>query len=73
MLLQVEDLEILYGRVPAVRDLSFCVGEGEIVCFIGPNGAGKSTFIGCLYGSVDRSGGDLRVFGLDPAREARRI
>jgi lipooligosaccharide transport system ATP-binding protein len=38
-----------------------------------PNGAGKSTFIGCLYGSVDRSGGDLRVFGFDPARNARPI
>jgi lipooligosaccharide transport system ATP-binding protein len=40
---------------------------------LGPNGAGKSTFIGCLYGSIDRSGGDLRVFGLDPARDARCI
>jgi lipooligosaccharide transport system ATP-binding protein len=43
------------------------------VGLLGPNGAGKSTFIGCLYGSVDRSGGDLRVFGFDPARDARRI
>jgi lipooligosaccharide transport system ATP-binding protein len=43
------------------------------VGLLGPNGAGKSTFIGCLYGAVDRTGGDLRVFGLDPNQDARRI
>jgi len=40
---------------------------------LGPNGAGKSTFIGCLHGSVLRSGGNLEVFGLDPMSDARRI
>jgi lipooligosaccharide transport system ATP-binding protein len=37
------------------------------------NGAGKSTFIGCLYGVVLRTGGQLEVFGQDPARDARAI
>jgi lipooligosaccharide transport system ATP-binding protein len=57
----------------ALKELSLAVQSGQCVGLLGPNGAGKSTFIGCLYGSVERSGGDLRVFGFDPARDARRI
>src|ERR1700676_257097 len=62
-----------FGEFVALKDLSLAVQSGQCVGLLGPNGAGKSTFIGCLHGSVDRSGGDLRVFGLDPARDARRI
>ena len=62
-----------FGDFVALKDLSLRVQSGQCVGLLGPNGAGKSTFIGCLYGSVDRSGGDLRVFGFDPARDARRI
>jgi lipooligosaccharide transport system ATP-binding protein len=62
-----------FGNFVALNDLSLRVHSGQCVGLLGPNGAGKSTFIGCLYGSVDRSGGDLRVFGFDPARNARPI
>jgi lipooligosaccharide transport system ATP-binding protein len=62
-----------FGDFLALNELSMTVRSGQCVGLLGPNGAGKSTFIGCLYGSVDRSGGDLRVFGFDPARDARRI
>jgi lipooligosaccharide transport system ATP-binding protein len=62
-----------FGDFVALNQLSLAVHPGRCVGLLGPNGAGKSTFIGCLYGSVDRSGGDLRVFGLDPVRDARRI
>ena len=62
-----------FGDFVALEGLSLTVHSGQCVGLLGPNGAGKSTFIGCLYGSVERSGGDLRVFGLDPARDARRI
>jgi branched-chain amino acid transport system ATP-binding protein len=60
MLLQVDDVEIRYGRVPAVRDVSFCVGEGEIVCFIGPNGAGKSTTMLAVAGVLRPAKGSIR-------------
>jgi lipooligosaccharide transport system ATP-binding protein len=43
------------------------------VGLLGPNGAGKSTFIGAVYGVVERSGGALTVFGLDPRTHAREI
>jgi lipooligosaccharide transport system ATP-binding protein len=62
-----------FGDVVALEALSLAVHSGQCIGLLGPNGAGKSTFIGCLYGSVVRSGGDLRVFGFDPARDARRI
>ena len=61
------------GDLVALEALSLAVHSGQCIGLLGPNGAGKSTFIGCLYGSVVRSGGDLRVFGFDPARDARQI
>ena len=61
-----------FGDFVAIQELDLDVQAGECVGLLGPNGAGKSTFIGCLYGVVLRSGGDLEVFGHDPAIEPRR-
>jgi viologen exporter family transport system ATP-binding protein len=55
--------------VKAVDDLSFGVGEGEVVGYLGPNGAGKSTTIKMLTGILTPSGGAVRVAGLDPVRQ----
>jgi branched-chain amino acid transport system ATP-binding protein len=60
MLLQVDDLEIRYGRVPAIRDISFSVDTGEIVCFVGPNGAGKSTTMLAVAGVLHPAKGGIR-------------
>lgn len=62
-----------FGDFTALQGLDLEVRAGECVGLLGPNGAGKSTFIGCLYGVVLRSGGDLEVFGHDPAKEPRKI
>lgn len=62
-----------FGDFAALQELDLEVRAGECVGLLGPNGAGKSTFIGCLYGVVMRSGGDLEVFGHDPAKAARPI
>jgi branched-chain amino acid transport system ATP-binding protein len=61
--LRIEDLEVRYGAVPAVRDLSLQVGEGEIVGLIGPNGAGKSTTLLAVVGLVQARRGDIRLGG----------
>ena len=66
-------VEKRFGDVPALLGFDLDVGRGECVGLLGPNGAGKSTFIGCLYGVVRRSQGDLAVFGLDPSRDSRAI
>jgi branched-chain amino acid transport system ATP-binding protein len=62
-LLEVEALEVRYGAVPAVRDLSLEVGEGEIVGLIGPNGAGKTTTLLAIMGGLPVASGDLRLGG----------
>lgn len=61
--LEVEDLEVRYGRVPAVRGLSFAVGRGECVGLVGPNGAGKSTTLHAIMGVVAAAHGDIRLAG----------
>jgi branched-chain amino acid transport system ATP-binding protein len=62
--LEVEELEVRYGPVPAVRALSFAVGAGEIVGLIGPNGAGKSTTLHALVGLVPAHAGAVRLHGV---------
>jgi ABC-2 type transport system ATP-binding protein len=57
-----------YGRTEAVNGLSLRVQPGRCYGFFGRNGAGKTTTIKCLLNLLRPTGGDVRVFGLDPAR-----
>jgi branched-chain amino acid transport system ATP-binding protein len=63
MTLEVRDLHVAYGGVPAVRGVSFTVDAGEIVGLIGPNGAGKSTTLHALMGLVPASAGEVALGG----------
>lgn len=62
-LLQLEDITVAYRGVPAVRNLSLTVEEGETVCLIGANGAGKSSTLKAALGLVPLSGGSIRFAG----------
>jgi len=62
-LLELEGVEVRYGSVPAVRDLTLELGAGEIVGLIGPNGAGKSTTLNAIAGLVPASAGEIRLAG----------
>lgn len=55
-----------YETVKAVDDVSFTIGEGELVGFIGPNGAGKTTTLKCLSGLLFPSDGIITVLGQNP-------
>ncbi len=63
--LEVKDADVYYGRVHALRELSFDVEEGEIVCLLGNNGAGKSTTMNMLSGLVRPRAGVVRWDGTD--------
>ncbi len=62
-LLEVAGLDVRYGPVPAVRELSLEVHEREIVGLIGPNGAGKTTALHALMGLLPIQAGDVRLDG----------
>jgi branched-chain amino acid transport system ATP-binding protein len=62
-MLEIAGLEVSYGSVAAVRNVSIEVGRGEIVGLIGPNGAGKSTTLHAVMGLVGVRSGDVRLAG----------
>jgi ABC-2 type transport system ATP-binding protein len=64
-LIEAEHLTKYYGRNPAIEDVSFNVGRGELVGFLGPNGAGKTTTMRILAGFMPPSSGTARVAGYD--------
>src|SRR3954452_11747210 len=62
-ILAVEALGVRYGPVPAVRNLTLDVQQGEIVGLIGPNGAGKSTTLNAIMGLVAVHEGEIKLRG----------
>ena len=67
--IKARDLRKSYGRVIALRGLSFEVPEGVIFTVLGPNGAGKTTLLKILAGILKRDRGHLEVLGLDPRKD----
>jgi branched-chain amino acid transport system ATP-binding protein len=61
--LELRDIEVRYGRLPAVRDLSLSLDRGEIVGLIGPNGAGKSSTLHAIMGLVPLAAGEIELHG----------
>jgi branched-chain amino acid transport system ATP-binding protein len=64
-LLEVDDLTVHHGQLPAVRDLSLRLAERETLAVIGANGAGKSTLLGALAGVLRPTAGTIRFDGAD--------
>ena len=76
-ILELEGLSKSFGGVQAVKNVSFSLGQGEIVGLIGPNGAGKTTLVNLLTGVLRPSSGHIRFEGMDvtaqrPFEAARR-
>src|SRR5262245_61268737 len=69
-MLAVEGLTKRFGGFTAVNDVSFAVGQGEIVGLIGPNGSGKSTIFNMLSGSLVPNGGSIRFEGREIGGQA---
>jgi branched-chain amino acid transport system ATP-binding protein len=62
-LLEVEDLRVAYGKIEAVKGISFSVEAGSVVTLIGTNGAGKTTTLRTLSGLLKPVGGHIRFNG----------
>jgi branched-chain amino acid transport system ATP-binding protein len=75
-MLEIKGLEVRYGPVAAVRNLTLRVGKSEIVSLVGPNGAGKSTTLHAVTGLVSVHAGEVAldgqvILGWTPERIAR--
>ena len=62
-MLEVQNINVYYGNIHAVRDISFSVQDGEIVTLIGANGAGKSTILKSVSGLLRSKTGDILFDG----------
>jgi ABC-2 type transport system ATP-binding protein len=71
--LECRDLVVRYGAVTAVDGLSFSARHGQVLALLGPNGAGKTSTVETLEGYRRASEGTVRVLGLDPVSEHRRV
>jgi branched-chain amino acid transport system ATP-binding protein len=65
VILKIQDLQVSYGAIRALRGISFEVKEGEIVTLIGANGAGKSTTLRTISGLVRPTGGSITFLNQD--------
>ena len=68
-MLEVKDINVYYGLIHALRDVSFEVNEGEVVALIGANGAGKTTTLHTITGLLPSKGGTVTFEGRDITRK----
>ena len=64
-ILKVDDINVYYGAIHAIKGVSFEVNEGEVVTLIGANGAGKSTILKTVAGLLSSRTGSVRFMGKD--------
>src|SRR5258708_6831242 len=70
---QVLDLVKTFGKIEAVKGVSFTIGKGEIFGLLGPNGAGKSTTINMMCGYLAPSSGDTLIEGVSIKKNALKV
>ena len=64
-MLEVDNINVYYGQIHTLRDISLSVSEGEIVALIGANGAGKTTTLRTISGLLRSKTGSIRLMGDD--------
>ena len=72
-MIEIRDLTKYYGRVEALRDVSFSVARGEVVGFLGPNAAGKTTTLRILTGYLPATSGRATVAGYDVFNDSLEV
>ena len=71
-MVEINGLVKNYGSIEAVRNVSFTVGDGEILGFLGPNGAGKSTTLNIMTGYLAATSGSVKINGYDILEQPRK-
>ena len=71
-ILTVEQLSKNYGRIQALKDVSFTVPEGAVFGILGPNGSGKTTLLGIVMDVLKATSGSLKLFDETPTQQHRR-
>lgn len=64
-MLEVKNLQVYYGVIQAIKDVSFTVNEGEVIALIGANGAGKTTILHTITGLINAKSGEVLYEGND--------
>lgn len=72
-MVEIKNLTKYYGLHPAVKDISFTVGDHEVLGFLGPNGAGKSTTMNMITGCLPSTSGTVLVDGFDIAKDPLEV
>ena len=75
-MIEVSNLVKLYGSKYALDNVSFSVGDREVLGFLGPNGAGKSTAMNIMTGYLSANSGNVKIGGVDVAEkpdEAKKL
>lgn len=70
--LQVNNLQKKFKKTVAVKNVSFKLNEGQIICLIGPNGAGKTTTLKCITGLLNKTAGDIKIMGINYSDDKAR-
>ena len=69
-LLEFRQVDVFYGQIQALKQVSLTVNEGETVALIGANGAGKSTLLMSIFGQPRIAAGEIRYRGEDISRRS---
>lgn len=64
-MLEIQNLEVSYGKIRAIKGISLHINQGEVVVLVGANGAGKTTLLKTISGLLAPSGGSIEFQGLD--------
>ncbi|MFK7767515.1 MAG: metal ABC transporter ATP-binding protein [Mariniblastus sp.] len=71
--IEVRNLTVSYGPVPALLDITVNIPNGKLVGVIGPNGSGKSTFIKSILGFIKPDVGSVKLFGKEASQAKGRV
>lgn len=71
--IEIKELTVFYGDIPAVTGINLTVADGEYLGIIGPNGGGKSTLLKAILGLVPKSSGTITVYGKSPLKNRGMI